>query len=369
MLGVVSCVVAATSLLIGAAPAQNLLRPVVSSYSSQLDPFGRVADNTVEEIGISGPGYATDTVDNNSSYMWMSGGVYEGNDHDPFIAFDLGTNYTLQTTRIWQWNEPSTVQFSAEDILISVSADLVTYRPLSTNTLNEAGGTALEPAQDIATAATNVRYVKIQILDTWDGAVFWNGGAGPNGADGRFLTGFHKVRFEVAESVGLTPLISLQPLSLTNYSGATVNLSVAARDNGVPPLSYRWRKNGVNLSDGGNISGSTTTNLTLSNITTNDAGNYDVVVSNPTGPSQSKTARLTVWLSPLTTIGINLYAGITIPGIVGFHYRVEYRGALDPANTWYTLQEIAALPSSPYTVYDPTPASSPQRFYRVIFVP
>jgi hypothetical protein len=235
--------------------------------------------------------------------------------------------------------------------------------------LNEAGGTALEPAQDIATAATNVRYVKIQILDTWDGAVFWNGGAGPNGADGRFLTGFHKVRFEVAESVGLTPLISLQPLSLTNYSGATVNLSVAARDNGVPPLSYRWRKNGVNLSDGGNISGSTTTNLTLSNITTNDAGNYDVVVSNPTGPSQSKTARLTVWLSPLTTIGINLYAGITIPGIVGFHYRVEYRGALDPANTWYTLQEIAALPSSPYTVYDPTPASSPQRFYRVIFVP
>jgi hypothetical protein len=362
--------VAVTLMLIGVAHA-DLIRPAVNSVSTELSPFGRYAYKTVDESGMSGPGNATDTHDNNSPNMWMSGGVYVGNDHNPFIGYDLGTNYTLQTTRIWQWNEASTVSFSAKDILISVSSDDVTYTPLSTNTLNEAGGTAFEPAQDIANAASNVRYVKIQILDTWDGAVFWNGGAGPNGneAEHRFLTGFSEVRFEVVESAVLTPLITQQPLSLTNYSGATVNLTVAATDNGVPPLSYQWRKNGVNSSDGGNISGSTTTNLTLRNITTNDAGNYDVVVSNPTGPSQSKTARLTVLLSPLTTIGINLYAGITIPGIVGFHYRVEYRDALDPANTWHTLQEIAALPSTPYTVYDPTAASSPQRFYRVIFVP
>jgi hypothetical protein len=191
--GVISIISLTTLALAGTAHA-DLLTSVVSGFSSQLDILGRLGVNTVNATGMSGPGNSGDTCDNNSPNMWMSGGVYEGNDHNPYIAYDLGANYTLNSTRIWQYNEVSFAQASAKDIVISVSADNVTFTPISTNTLNVAGGTATEPNQDVNTPANNVRYVKIQILDNWDGAVYWNGGAGPNGADGRYLTGFSEIR-------------------------------------------------------------------------------------------------------------------------------------------------------------------------------
>ncbi len=44
-------------------------------------------------------------------------------------------------------------------------------------------------------------------------------------------------------------------------------------------MSYRWRKGGVNLSDGGNISGALTATLTINNVATADEGSYDVVIT------------------------------------------------------------------------------------------
>ena len=51
------------------------------------------------------------------------------------------------------------------------------------------------------------------------------------------------------------------------FVGDNVMLSVAVF--GASPLSYQWQKNGTNLVDGGNLSGSTSRILTLSNVTTN----------------------------------------------------------------------------------------------------
>ena len=45
------------------------------------------------------------------------------------------------------------------------------------------------------------------------------------------------------------------PQSQTNYAGTAAALSVMA--DGTGPLAYQWRKNGINLSDGGNVSGAT----------------------------------------------------------------------------------------------------------------
>lgn len=63
-------------------------------------------------------------------------------------------------------------------------------------------------------------------------------------------------------------------------------------------MSYQWRKNGINLADGGIISGTTTTNLVLSHLSLAEAGNYSVVVSNTTGYVTSLDAALQVqtWL-------------------------------------------------------------------------
>src|SRR5439155_8151548 len=46
------------------------------------------------------------------------------------------------------------------------------------------------------------------------------------------------------------------------------------------PLSYRWRKNGTDLANGGNISGAQSDTLIISNIGAGDVATYTVVVSN-----------------------------------------------------------------------------------------
>src|SRR5207247_572261 len=63
-------------------------------------------------------------------------------------------------------------------------------------------------------------------------------------------------------------------------------------------LSYQWRFNGTNLVDGGNISGVTTPNLTISKVETNSAGDYSVVVMNLAGSTNSSNAHLTVNVAP-----------------------------------------------------------------------
>ena len=88
------------------------------------------------------------------------------------------------------------------------------------------------------------------------------------------------------------PAITSQPTSVTTNAASTVVFSVSAT--GTAPLSYAWTKNGTQLSDGGNITGSSTPTLTVANVGAGDAGDYAVIVSNQAGSVASSTARLTV---------------------------------------------------------------------------
>jgi hypothetical protein len=63
-------------------------------------------------------------------------------------------------------------------------------------------------------------------------------------------------------------------------------------------LLYQWQKNGTNLSDAGNLSGSATRDLTLTNVLFANAGTYSVIVSNALGGLTSTGAVLTVTSSP-----------------------------------------------------------------------
>ncbi len=96
------------------------------------------------------------------------------------------------------------------------------------------------------------------------------------------------------------PTITTHPLSQTVGLGGNVNFTVVAT--GSQPLSYQWRKNAANLSNGGNISGVTTTTLTITSAQQTNAGTYTVLVSNTNGSTLSAEAVLTVGL-PGTTIG------------------------------------------------------------------
>ena len=113
---------------------------------------------------------------------------------------------------------------------------------------------------------------------------------------------------EVTAQVG--PSITLQPQSQTNVVGSTAIFRVSAT--GTAPLSFRWRKNGTNLVNDARISGVTTTNLTIANVQTNDAGNYSAFVSNGVTTVTSLTAVLTVPVTNTYTVnvgvGLNLIA-------------------------------------------------------------
>ncbi|HMJ89504.1 MAG TPA: FG-GAP-like repeat-containing protein [Candidatus Acidoferrum sp.] len=74
--------------------------------------------------------------------------------------------------------------------------------------------------------------------------------------------------------------------------GTTVTFSVEG--SGTAPITFQWQRNGTNLVNGGNVSGATTSNLTLAMVTPGDAGSYTVVISNPAGSVTSAVAVLSV---------------------------------------------------------------------------
>jgi hypothetical protein len=96
------------------------------------------------------------------------------------------------------------------------------------------------------------------------------------------------------------PQIFTDVKSTNVYAGRTVTFNVIA--SGSDPLTYQWYYPNLSapLSDGGNISGSASAALTLSSVTTNQIGNYQVIIHNSFGSVTSSIANLQVKL-PITT--------------------------------------------------------------------
>ena len=83
------------------------------------------------------------------------------------------------------------------------------------------------------------------------------------------------------------------PPALTNTQvGASVTLSNLAQ--GFAPLSYQWLRNGTNLTDGGDISGSLSDALIINPVSPRDVGSYALVISNTWGALTSSVTVLTV---------------------------------------------------------------------------
>lgn len=138
-----------------------------------------------------------------------------------------------------------------------------------------------------------------------------------NSRDGRMVV------FAVSGTAGLVPPI------ITSVSHSTINTTVFEGSNvtftatitgGTTPITYRWQKgtNGVfvDLADGGRISGSATTNMTITGATLSDMGDYRLVASNVVGPVNSGVTTLANILSSLPDITapgdqIDVYLGVT----------------------------------------------------------
>lgn len=82
------------------------------------------------------------------------------------------------------------------------------------------------------------------------------------------------------------PVITTQPTSQSAAVGGTATFTAAA--SGSPAPTYQWSKNGTA------ITGATGATLTLSNVQTGDAGNYQVAATNSVTTVTSAIATLTV---------------------------------------------------------------------------
>ena len=98
-------------------------------------------------------------------------------------------------------------------------------------------------------------------------------------------------------TVNSVPLISVHPASQTVCQGASLTLSVTATSVLAP--TYQWRKAGVA------IAGAVSATFTIANVTSTNAGSYDVVVSNACGSVTSNSAAVTVNPLPIVTIPAN----------------------------------------------------------------
>ena len=162
------------------------------------------------------------------------------------------------------------------------------------------------------------------------------------------------VRLELIGSVAAANILQ-QPRGGTYIEGEEVSLTVQA--DGAATLHYRWQKGTTDLG------APDSPTLLLQGVTSADDGDYRVIVSNDFGSETSQPATITVIGGPL--LRLEFHDAVTFDGLVGLHYQVEYRDTGD----WQVLQDVPALPYTPYTVYDGAPIGSPRREYRAVLVP
>lgn len=130
---------------------------------------------------------------------------------------------------------------------------------------------------------------------------------------------------------GGPPVFTSQPQSSTNAVGSTAVL--AANVIGTAPISCQWLFNGTPLTDNGRISGATNSTLIISNLQTNDTGNYQLLATNVFGSTNSSMVFLDavyVLVPPAITQqptnqnvigGSNIGLSVTVTGDIPLYYQ------------------------------------------------
>lgn len=178
----------------------------------------------------------------------------------------------------------------------------------------------------------------------------------------------------VTGGITVAPFITTQPASQSVTAGASVSFTVAAT--GTAPLSYQWRLNGANLA------GATSATLTLSAVTTANAGTYTVLISNAAGSVTSAGAVLTVnaaAVPPTITLnpaGQTVTAGATVTftvaatGTAPLSYQWQKNGVAIPGATAATLtfSSVTTADTGTYAVVVRNVAGSVTSAYAILTV-
>lgn len=156
------------------------------------------------------------------------------------------------------------------------------------------------------------------------------------------------------------PIITSQPLAVTNFWGATASFLVSVSSTLSP--SYQWRKNGVD------IPGATTSTLSLASVSLTDAGSYSCLISNSVGSVVSNSANLTVYpetnltirtqpASQAIVLGNSVTFSVFATSVDPIGYQWRKNGITIPGATSanYTIAAVTSTDAGNYTciVSDP----------------
>jgi uncharacterized repeat protein (TIGR03803 family) len=160
--------------------------------------------------------------------------------------------------------------------------------------------------------------------------------------------------------------ITSQPQSQTVGLGSNVTLNVSVY--GAPPFVFQWYFNGRPV--GLPVTGTNVSLYALTNVGTNQAGNYSVEVFNGYGSLLSANAVLTVaafppriGLQPLSqsvVLGSSASFSVSVSGTPPFYYQWRFNGAGIPnaTNAVYAIQAVGATNTGNYSVFVANSAGS-----------
>ena len=150
-------------------------------------------------------------------------------------------------------------------------------------------------------------------------------------------------------TVAAPPAITSQPAPATNIlQGQALSLQVGAAGSG---LTFQWFANNVQLTEGGDVFGSATSNLVITPAFTRNSGSYSVIVANPYGSVTSQVSAVTVQAGTLEKqygAGItNLTQSNINQALASFTGAVAVSPANGDANVYLALTRLLALPTEP----------------------
>ena len=207
------------------------------------------------------------------------------------------------------------------------------YVPQSSDVL-----TVLTASGGISGSFTNVPFGKSVSVDGTNGFLVNLSG------NSLQLSSFHRIG---------PPVISTQPLTQTAGLGGGVTLTVASSS--PIPSTYQWRFNSNPLA------GATNAALTLLNLQSNNAGSYDVVLSNADGSSNSAVAVLSVLRIPsvssqpstlMVPTGGSATFSVTATALLPISYQWRFNGSniSGATNASYTVASAQAGNGGTYDV-------------------
>src|ERR1017187_9349755 len=283
-------------------------------------------------------------------------------------------------TSVGNYGSPTNLGSSGQNIRFARDGNLYVSNT-STNTdiyrINTASGAATWMGEAVGfpylilmNASSNMYGVYINLgssinptpkLATFNLSSFVNGGTNANGSTHQVTVNLvgagtnFPANFNFSGNVpqavtNLTvPVSATGPVSQTVCPGNSAVFSTAA--SGTPPYGYAWLKNGST------ISGQTSSNLTLANVSASDAATYSVIVSGAMG-TVTNSAILTVNVPVTVTAapvnqtsmaGGNATFSVTASG-TGLSYQWLFNGSVIWGSSSLTLNNVTHSQAGVYTV-------------------